>query len=406
MCINRLDIFDSSENDDNINFNQEYDQDQSEIFAAHNIKQALQTHNFEIQSDEHDCHEFFHLLMDVLDEEQQKNKISQRSLNFFNPMTMMSNSIDPLLSSSPSFIRSTSLASSLMIKNPFHGYLVCQLQCLDCNYKYPLKLESFYILSLTLPEPAQDSPESLFASISLNDCLTNYFKPEILTDVKCEYCFNNKKSDHDLQNLESNDNKKSPSKKRCFIKRQAIAKLPECLCIQIQRNSWSYKYNEMIKRTNHVKFPLSIKIDNNNRSIQQSSTFLNNSASKSFSFTQVGLGALVGGKSASSPSLNSSNNNNNSSSSKNSMNLKSHVKIIQSYQLRSAIVHYGNAHSGHFIAYRRPLNSDLLNTTNDEWLQISDSNINRVRSSTVLNSNVYMLFYDKFSQKFINTECI
>jgi hypothetical protein len=93
-----------------------FDKDQNEIYAAHLIKRALNSHNWCIESEEHDCHEFFHLLMDVLDEEQQANKMSLSSLNYFHP----------------SHLRDVSRTVS---RSPFHGYLATQLQCLDCNYK-------------------------------------------------------------------------------------------------------------------------------------------------------------------------------------------------------------------------------------------------------------------------------
>jgi hypothetical protein len=94
----------------------EFDDDQNEIYAAHLVKRALNTHNWNLESEEHDCHELFHLLMDVLDEEQKANKMSLSSLNYFHP----------------SHLKDVSRSA---VKNPFHGYLACQLQCLDCNYK-------------------------------------------------------------------------------------------------------------------------------------------------------------------------------------------------------------------------------------------------------------------------------
>jgi hypothetical protein len=94
----------------------EFDDDQNEIYAAHLVKRALNAHNWYLESEEHDCHELFHLLMDVLDEEQKANKMSLSSLNYFHP----------------SHLKDVSRSA---VKNPFHGYLACQLQCLDCNYK-------------------------------------------------------------------------------------------------------------------------------------------------------------------------------------------------------------------------------------------------------------------------------
>ena len=367
----------------------DYDKDASEIYAAHFIKRALHSHNWHIESEEHDCHEFFHLLMDVLDEEQKENKLSQSSLNFFQPQPP------------PSHLRESSRMS---VKNPFHGYLACQFQCLDCDYKYPLKLESFYVLSLTLPQQPKSTTQlnesmsgagqndffaSPFGSINLYECLNNYFKPEILAEMKCENC----------------NSEPSETKKKGFIKRQAIAKLPECLCIQIQRNSWSDQSYEMIKKTNHVKFPLSIKIDSNQQTTQQPNA--NNTTNKNplvtsspivtktFSLKQVGLGALLGGHQSNMNRSQTSETieNNHGSSFNQSMSMpNSNMTLAHSYELRSAIVHYGSAHSGHFVAFRKALNDP---SSSDEWLQISDSDIKRVKLSTLMNSNVYMLFYDK-----------
>jgi ubiquitin carboxyl-terminal hydrolase 30 len=215
---------------------------------------------------------------------------------------------------------------------------------------------------------------------TLFECINNYFKPEHLTEMKCENC----------------SSSSSTIKKRGFIKRQAIAKLPECLCIQIQRNSWSDSNYGMIKQTNYVKFPLNIKIDDNfsqsqyssiitdsahHQSTKSSLLFKNVSStlttSTTFSLKQVGLGGLLGG-----------NNTTKLSPITRSMDSLSH----SSYELRSAVVHYGNAHSGHFVAYRKPLQ---LGQDDSNWLMISDNDIKSVKETNLLNSNVYMLFYDK-----------
>jgi ubiquitin C-terminal hydrolase len=87
----------------------------NEFYAAHQLRCALSTHNWHIRSEENDCHELFHLLMDVIDEEQTECRKSMKSLNFFNYNANFVNMAKPT--------------------NPFHGYLASQLQCLDCNYK-------------------------------------------------------------------------------------------------------------------------------------------------------------------------------------------------------------------------------------------------------------------------------
>ncbi|RNA36726.1 ubiquitin carboxyl-terminal hydrolase 30 isoform X2 [Brachionus plicatilis] len=320
----------------------ELDQFHSEFYAAQSIKQALNAHNWHIQSEEHDCHEFFHLLMDVLDEEQLESNKSFKSLNYFQPSNLK---------------ESARLSSK---KNPFHGYLALQFHCLDCDYKYPLKLESFYSLSLNIPHHTDNLFGNNFtlSGTTLFECLNNFFKTEILLEMKCENC-----AKQELKH----------EKKKGILKRQAIAKLPDCLCIQIQRNSWSDLSCEMIKKTTFVQFPMAIRIDNNSKANMSS-----------FCLKQVGIGGLVGGKAHLSPSVEH----------------LTHKKIVSNvdnfYELRSAVVHYGNALSGHFVVFRRLLENEA---NGENWLQISDNDIKLVKQTNLLNSNVYMLFYDKISQQ-------
>lgn len=176
-----------------------------------------------------------------------------------------------------------------------------------------------------------------------------FFSCEQLSEMKCEKC--NKQGDV------------LDKKKKGFIKRQAIAKLPQCLCIHIQRNCWSDHDYTMIKKSNFVQFSTNIQL---------------NQVSNMFSFKQVGIGSLIGKKSM----LESGNQ----SKSTNSVKQPTEDHI---YELSSAIVHYGSAHSGHFVVYRKSLDNKHI------WLQISDHNIKPVRLSTLLSNNVYMLFYDK-----------
>jgi ubiquitin C-terminal hydrolase len=107
------------------------DQDQDEFYAAQSFKTALSAHNWIIQSEEHDCHELFHLIMDVLDEEHLETKKSLTSLNYFQAASHLKEN------------------SRLKSKNPFHGYLLSQLQCLDCNYKVNFFIK-FLILRIVI----------------------------------------------------------------------------------------------------------------------------------------------------------------------------------------------------------------------------------------------------------------
>ena len=79
------------------------------------------------------------------------------------------------------------------------------------------------------------------------------------------------------------------------------------------------------------------------------------------------------------------------------------LNILKQF-FRSAVVHYGSAHSGHFVCYRKPLSKNFpenstnecsSNSNSEDWLQISDSDIKVCKQYQLLSSNVYMLFYDK-----------
>lgn len=339
--------------------------DQYEFYAAQSFKRALNAHNWSIKSEEHDCHELFQLIMDVLDEEQIESKKSMKSLNYF----------------TSSLLKGSSRLSGS--KNSFHGYFVNQLQCLDCNYKYPLRLESFYSLSLTLP----NQQYGIRNSVTLTECINNYFKSDHITGMKCENC-----------HREDTNKQFDTEKSKGFIKRQAIAKLPECLSIQIQRNSWSDNGHGMIKQTNYVQFPEYIKIDSPVSTLQNNPQAKSNNLSNlfsqysnnQFSLKQVGIGGLLGG-----------NNTNKSKLSatplKKSLVLtpNQNQQKFQQYELKSAIIHYGSAHSGHFVTYRKPLKPSVNPEYADDWLQISDSDIKRCKPYQLFSSNVYMLFYDK-----------
>lgn len=356
----------------------------------------MNAHNWSIKSEEHDCHELFQLIMDVLDEEQTESKKSQKSLNYFTPSHLKENS------------RSS--------KSSFHGYFVNQLQCLDCNYKYPLRLESFYCLSLTLPSEQYGRKSS--TSLTLTECINNYFKSDHITGMRCENCG----PKEDEPNVEDKNKKGKINSTltlfwhsigfKCslfvvigFIKRQAIAKLPDCLSIQIQRNSWSDQGYEMVKQMSYVQFPQHIKIDSPTTCHVQSPKFYNNNnnlsslltqySNNQFSLKQVGIGGLLGGNNKKSKVSNAPKVAKQSATTLFDQNHQSNPKF-QQYELKSAIVHYGSAHSGHFVAYRKQLHKADTDKS-DDWLQISDSDIKKCKKYHLFSSNVYMLFYDKVS---------
>ena len=158
----------------------------------------------------------------------------------------------------------------------------------------------------------------------------------------------------------------------------------------------------------YVQFPQIIKIDSpktaaNHAPTSKSSNLshiLSKYSNSEFSLKQVGIGGLLGG--------------NNTKRKLNAFQAPAKKSIVlseqqqqhqqatnqkfQQYELKSAVVHYGNAHGGHFVAYRKPLNQTSNQPNSNDWLQISDSDIKRCKEYHLFSSSVYMLFYDKVTR--------
>ena len=64
------------------------------------------------------------------------------------------------------------------------------------------------------------------------------------------------------------------------------------------------------------------------------------------------------------------------------------------YKLVGVLVHLGDVFSGHFVTYRRApsTNGQRFPT---HWLYTSDAVVKRVSADEVLQSDAYMLFYEK-----------
>lgn len=62
------------------------------------------------------------------------------------------------------------------------------------------------------------------------------------------------------------------------------------------------------------------------------------------------------------------------------------------YRLTSVLVHLGGiSEAGHFIVYRRRINSN-------EWISISDDHIRECSTVEVFSSMAYMLFYERIKK--------
>ncbi|XP_022164038.1 ubiquitin carboxyl-terminal hydrolase 30 homolog isoform X1 [Myzus persicae] len=219
---------------------------------------------------------------------------------------------------------------------PFLGYLSNNIECSLCHHKLSLNYEKFYVISLSLPEYPQ-------LKIELTDILDQYIKQEKLENLPCTNCDeNNTKTDG-----------------KSYIKSVKFGKLPSCLCLHLVRTQ--YSRDRPLKRKDFVEFPEYLHMDKYTSVYDQLSK-LRQSREKSASEP---LERLRGNK--------------------------------YTYRLKAVIVHAGEHNSGHFSTYRRGVTTDHSRHRCSEtrWFFTSDAHIEEVTLQQVLQSVVYMLFYEK-----------
>lgn len=115
---------------------------------------------------------------------------------------------------------------------PTRGLLSNKLVCHACKYRYPIRLDVFDSISLSLPQNEN------FLSIPLENCIDLFVRKETIDDFQCESCHQKAK----------------------FDKRLNFIKLPNVLCFHIQRLVW-LNNGHAFKRFDHVAFPDVLTMD-------------------------------------------------------------------------------------------------------------------------------------------------
>ncbi|GJQ83897.1 hypothetical protein Trydic_g19837 [Trypoxylus dichotomus] len=357
-----------------------------ETYAPAAVINALKRLGWVIPSGEQDAHELLNVILTTLDEEIQKYSRKAGCLSDALGLNLMgmqddeqdneSNDYDPTGSvmslndlgrpltfgyrggSARRYRWISRSCKSLLIasppiqavSHPFSGTLTSQLRCTECGFKSSVRYDKFESLSLALPSGMGDLG---YGRHKLHQLLTNFVTPEIVPDVLCEGC-NRDRHPSDPPILSRQ------------IKILNFGKLPVCLCIHISRNTWMS--SGMSKRQDYVQFPMRLSL--------AAYTFLQAQYQRKIS-TPFYTSTSEGG----SPLSNSMPTSWNAGSLNDS-------EWRNVYQLAAVIVHTGNAHSGHFITYRR-------GHQNTKWYYTSDVEIREVSMDEVLQCTAYMLFYEK-----------
>ncbi|CAB1322030.1 unnamed protein product [Coregonus sp. 'balchen'] len=250
--------------------------------------------------------------------------------------------------------------------HPFHGRLTSNMACKRCEQQSPVRYDSFDSLSLSIPSPQWGQP------VSLDHCLQHFISSETIKEVECENC----------------------------------TKLPQCLCIHLQRLTWSNE-GMPIKRQEHVQISEYLSMDRyKHRATIQRLQHINCTPKtiKAEDSREAADKTTPNGKDVEHHNNNKPLSNGTCSSVfLHSPGLNPQVNLTYDYssseylfQLMAVLVHHGDMHSGHFVTYRRcPPSPRSSSPFSSQWLWVSDDSVRKASLQEVLSSNAYLLFYER-----------
>ncbi|XP_063051705.1 ubiquitin carboxyl-terminal hydrolase 30 isoform X2 [Engraulis encrasicolus] len=326
--------------------------------------------------EEQDAHELFHVLTSSLEEEQGRQATV---IHLFDMQSLESSSesgesslscrVPGPLHSIPKLKRN---------QHPFHGRLMSCMVCKGCRQQSPVRYDSFDSLSLTIPPAQWGQP------ITLEQCLQHFISSETVSEVECVNCTK-------MQAVEFPNGHIGENHRSTFIKQLKLGKLPQCLCIHLQRLTWSSEGRPM-KRHEHVQFKEYLSMDSYKHSFFGSSQQQKNCTSQSVHSQSSGVdySNVMPASTGHFPSALPSSFSHPLSSAHN------HRCLKYFFRLTAVVVHHGDMHSGHFITYRRsPASPHSSAPLSSQWLWVSDDTVRKASLQEALSSTAYLLFYER-----------
>ncbi|CAL9708352.1 unnamed protein product [Knipowitschia caucasica] len=358
---------------------------EEDVLDAGCLLDVLRLYRWHISSfEEQDAHELFHVLTSSLEEERD---CGPKVTHLFD---MQSLDLLPQKEENTIACRIQAplypIPSTWKFQHPFHGRLTSNMLCKRCEHQSPVRYDSFDSLSLSIPLPQWGRP------VSLDQCLQHFISSETIKEVECENCTK-------LQQVtEVLDNQKTT-----FFKQLKLGKLPQCLCIHLQRLTWSSE-GSPIKRQEHVQFSEFLSMDRYKHSTSTLKPLAIKCPPKPLKIISLEEECIVN------PTANGTekqHHNNNkpkncssvlhySASMRPQLNLTCELGSAEYlFQLTAVLVHHGDMHSGHFITYRRSPSGRTSLPFSSQWLWVSDDSVRKASLQEVLSSNAYMLFYER-----------
>ena len=311
--------------------------------------------------EQQDAYEFFQFLASTLQHERTKAHQQEATLSNL-PLQPRNDPIPPI----PGVKFSRRVGYMALNKSitplPFHGTIFTDISCSLCHTRKPSRYQSVLSLSLELP--------SFFTadSIPLSQLISHYLQTSRVDMVECRLCA-----------LRSVSSKTSCSYKTC------LGKIPQCLCIHLQRTQF-HPYGFLYKTQTQVDFPFILDLgtlqsdpinppylssmpmvpcSNLNGGVFQPASGITHSLFKKFpSFPAPSLSLTPPHTVTAAPSR-------------------------ATYSLRSIVEHLGeDSSTGHYVSYCKLKDPSL-------WVLCSDENVQRIHRDRVKKAQAYMLFYER-----------
>ncbi|XP_068766956.1 ubiquitin carboxyl-terminal hydrolase 30 isoform X1 [Struthio camelus] len=363
---------------------------EDDVLDASCLLEVLRMYRWQISSfEEQDAHELFHVLTSSLEDERERQP---RVTHLFDVHSLEQPEITQKQISCRTRGSLPPMSNHWKSQHPFHGRLTSNMVCKHCEHQSPVRYDTFDSLSLSIPAAMWGRP------MTLDHCLHHFISSESVKDVVCDNCTK-------IQAEGTLHGQSIENQRTTFVKQLKLGKLPQCLCIHLQRLSWSNQ-GAPLKRHEHVQFNefLIMDIYKYHIPVHKSSQNDLNRKSPEETTSETKDGIAVKPSDAEQPCSTKSLFMNGACSPSFLMSSATFPLAafpecsspVYLYRLMAVVVHHGDMHSGHFVTYRRspPSPKNPLSVSN-QWLWISDDTVRKASLQEVLSSSAYLLFYER-----------
>ncbi|ETE71617.1 Ubiquitin carboxyl-terminal hydrolase 30, partial [Ophiophagus hannah] len=402
---------------------------EDDLLDASCLLEVLRLYRWQISSfEEQDAHELFHVLTSSLEEERDGQS---QIPHLFDVHSLEEPEIPQEQiccrtkgKKTKSFNRVGSLITQQIVANefyfvgplypvpnrwkrqhPFNGRLTSHMVCKHCKQQSPLRYDTFDSLSLSIPATVWGHP------LTLDHCLRHFISSESVKDVVCDNCtkvglpsaLGSRGGDlYCISHTNLHTGVKVASLWIVSWIHQTPEHfgnlfLPQCLCIHLQRLSWS-SHGLPLKRNEHVQFSEFLIMD-----LYKQHFPTHKSSPREGLQAEPDPGEGVERAGNSKPIL--SNGTCCTpwlppSISFPYMAVPGCGSPIYVYRLMAVVVPHGDMHSGHFVTFRRsPSSSRTPPSAGSQWLWVSDDVVRKSSLQEVLASSAYLLFYERICSR-------